>query len=294
MRVLILGLAKSGTSALAYKIANSLPKAETDVLFEPSVYLDSDIKNVVAKVLIDGYLWHRFPYSGHVIAPALVDMLSFAPLDKRILIVRDPKDRLISVMLYCLYHEPYCRDALFIRSVVGLLRAKEAAPGSVRFVDFHTFLQQYHQHAGRLTAKLPVFPINMADFDAERSVENRLLKYLEENPGLFLLRYEDLMDNRLGPLEDFLGVSLSGTAQLLPGMERIERTKTYGNYKNWFTPEDVPYYRSLFRDYAAHFPCYDDFTLNPLQTLRPEHGSAYVLRIVNEARGYLNLEPIAE
>ena len=109
-RILIQGLAKSGTSALLYKIANSLPRGETEVLFELPRCPGCSATNVVAKVLLDGYLWSLDATHRHTVEPTTVDIDSYAGFDKRILIVRDPRDRLISQALYVFFGEPYCRD----------------------------------------------------------------------------------------------------------------------------------------------------------------------------------------
>ena len=292
MKILILGLSKSGTSALAYKIYNSLPADDTDLLFEQHKFTGTQVPHAVAKVLIEGYLWTLFPPKGQVIPPVPVDLDSFAPFDKRIVIVRDPKDRAISAQLYRLYHEPYCMDEPFIQSVLRILRQKEAAPDATRFVDFFRFVEDYLDYAGKRTPRLPRFKMKPEQFTTRDMLEAELVTYLSEHPEYLIVHYEDLIDGNLGPLEDYLGLRLTGSAQIDAGMSRVERTKTYGNFKNWFNAEDMPYFKFLYRTFLQRFPRYDDWTLNRQKNIRREHASGYVERIVNEARANRHLKPI--
>ncbi len=315
MKVLILGLSKSGTSALAYKIYHSLPAGDTALLFEPQKFTSSPateavarapIGNVwqrlfprrspathmVAKVLIEGHLWSSLSSADQVIPPVAVDLDSFAPFDKRIVIVRDPKDRAISAELYRLYHEPYCRDEPFIASVLGILRQKEAAPDAVRFVDFFKFVEDYSCHAGKTTPSLPRFEMPPEEFTSRDTLEGPLVTFLSEHPEYFVVHYEDLIDGKLGPLEVYLGLRVTGSAQIDVGLRRVERTKTYGNYKDWFHAEDVPYFKFLYRAFLERFPHYDQWSLNRNKVIRREHASGYVERIVNEARADRGLRPI--
>ncbi|MGA2031036.1 MAG: hypothetical protein ABSG68_02165 [Thermoguttaceae bacterium] len=293
MKVLILGLSKSGTTALAYKIFNSLPRDETTLLLERCRFVGAATAHVVAKVLIDGYLLQLYPADDYVIPPAAIDLESFAAFDMKILIVRDPKDRAVSAELYRLYHEPYCTDEPFIRSVLNALRQKEAAPDAIRYVDFFKFMEDYARWRGQWLPALPRFELAPERFQSHDMLEPQLVAYLGKEPGLFVVHYEDMIDGNLANLEQYLDTRLGGSSQVDPYLRRVERTKAYGDFRNWFVAEDIPYFQFLYRQFVARFPRYDDWTLNPVKTVRPEYASQYVLRIVNEARGNLNLPPIS-
>src|SRR5690606_15023024 len=85
-KIVIAGQGKSGTAALFHKIRAAVPDS-TRLLFEPRAYEpEPDDGHVLAKVLID--------------PPGYVDFSTFEPFDKKILIVRDPRDNLISRLLY--------------------------------------------------------------------------------------------------------------------------------------------------------------------------------------------------
>ena len=179
------------------------------------------------------------------------------------------------------------------------MRQKEADPAAVRFMDFVAMLRDYPTFAGKLTTCLPQWApgeINAADI-----VDNRLVAYCRTRPDLFVVYYEDLVDGNLGPLEAYLDTPLPAAADVDLSVKRVERTKSYGNYRNWFTDEDHACFEPLLAEFTGHFNRYRDRPRNGRPGaespgrkagLRPEHGSGYVLRIVNEARAGLHLPPI--
>ncbi len=86
MKLVIAGLGKSSTTALFYKLLEIFENPPL-TLFEPGEYLaEPGNRHVLAKVLID--------------PPGKVNFTSFAGFDRKIHIVRDPRDNLISRLLY--------------------------------------------------------------------------------------------------------------------------------------------------------------------------------------------------
>ena len=84
MKILIAGAPKTGTTALFYRIKNSLDGGVRE-MFEPRGYVaepGDGACHVLAKVLLDPLID--------------LDMESFSSFEKKIGIVRDPRDRLIS------------------------------------------------------------------------------------------------------------------------------------------------------------------------------------------------------
>ena len=120
---MIAGQGKTGTTALFFKIQQALP-ADTWCLFEPRTYEA------------------RAGHAGHVLAKVLigfgrsVDVESFHGFDKKIILTRDPRDTLVSRVLYDIYNEPaICADAAKVASFMDLLRRKEADPRGTPLVD---------------------------------------------------------------------------------------------------------------------------------------------------------------
>ncbi len=64
----------------------------------------------------------------------------------------------------------------------------------------------------------------------------------------------------------------------------MTRTRGYGDWKNWFTAEDVAFFRPLLDDYVRLAGLPDDWELAATPTVPPEFASAYVRRIVDEKR----------
>jgi hypothetical protein len=93
LKILIIGQPKTGTSALFFKIKNSFP-GESKCLFEPQpeeiaaidVISHPQEIPVLAKVLLlnDGRQWHEY----------------IRRFEKTIFLTRDPRDRLVSALLY--------------------------------------------------------------------------------------------------------------------------------------------------------------------------------------------------
>jgi hypothetical protein len=87
------------------------------------------------------------------------------------------------------------------------------------------------------------------------------------------------------PLESYLGFALDPEAAWVPAeAARVTRTKSCGDWRNWMTPSDVEFFRPHFAAFLAHNDYVDDWTLSQEPRIPPEHGSDYVLRLVDERR----------
>ena len=116
MRVVVFGLGKTGTTALYFKLKQAMA-ADTHCVFEPRGFVPptGSTRNILAKVLI-GY--NRD-----------VDPSGFLTFDKTLFLTRDPRDTLVSRVLYDIYNEPtICADDAMVGAFVDLLRRKEADP----------------------------------------------------------------------------------------------------------------------------------------------------------------------
>ncbi len=59
----------------------------------------------------------------------------------------------------------------------------------------------------------------------------------------------------------------------------MARSKGAGEWKNWFTEEDVELFRPIYQPYLDVFPHYDQWTLNPEPVIHPETSLEYIERI---------------
>ena len=72
------------------------------------------------------------------------------------------------------------------------------------------------------------------------------------------------------------------------------RTKGYGSWRSWFTPEDVAVLRPMLQPYLDRYYPGADWNLDPSPKLDPAHGSVYVKRLISEQRARRNLPPLPE
>jgi hypothetical protein len=82
-----------------------------------------------------------------------------------------------------------------------------------------------------------------------------------------------------------LGIPLTGKAQVPKNLERVERTKKYGEWRNWFTPEDVARFQPVLTPYLKRYGYdFDDWRLSDAPIIRSEHCSRYFTSLVQERR----------
>ena len=256
MKVVIAGQYKSGTTAILTKIRAVMPPS-TLVLFEPRRYEPSAAGDVLGKVLID--------------SPGYVDFASFECFDKKILIVRDPRDNLVSRILYRIFEEQdLCCDDDKVGQFVALLRQKEADPKSVSLLELIRLFNRLKglDTLGRLSNR-----------------GNRGLEFHGEHPDYFVYHYEDLVQSAFAPLESYLGLRLqTGPATVDFTVARVTRTKGSGDWRNWFLEPDVEYFRPHFEPYMQRYGYGADWKPAENPIIRPDHASEYVLKLVREKR----------
>jgi hypothetical protein len=86
-------------------------------------------------------------------------------------------------------------------------------------------------------------------------------------------------------LEKYLGFQVAGKAEVPEHFQRVVRTKGYGDWRNWFTEEDVDKYRKMISPWLEKYG-YDanDWQLNPAPVIDASHCSEYFMRLVREQR----------
>ncbi|MBS3079633.1 sulfotransferase domain-containing protein [Candidatus Pacearchaeota archaeon] len=261
MKILIAGFAKTGTTGLFFKIRNSIG-GEVRELFEVRNYQpmpDDNKKLVLAKVLIGA---QNFEW----------DYKNYSFFDKKILIIRDPRDRFISYLLYKIMHSKFWNDEEKVSRFVDLLRKKEENPDSVSVLEIV-----------KLFYELDGWYFDNAVFKNETTNQtNFMIDFLEEYQNFFILKYEDFIDGNLKKLEEYLGFELTGSSEVRKHFQRVVRTKSYDNWKNWFTKEDVEYFKPLFIVFMNHFGYAENWNLNENKIIHPEHCSKYLERIIKE------------
>jgi hypothetical protein len=269
MKILIVGLPKSGTTALYFKLKQALPPG-TSCLYEPPRFESSSTSeiDVLAKILISP--------SGDF------DYPSFRGFDRRILIVRDPRDHFVSRLLYRACADPLFRhDDAKVSSFVEIMRQKEANPRSLSLLDL---LDRYNslRDEGRspAPAEAGALPRSWAIGSYRAALE-----FHSKEDGLFIYRYEDFVAGDYRRLENHLQLAIApGDTAVAPQYAHVTRTKSSGDWRHWFTQSDADFFRPYLLPYMRAYGYDDEWSLADRPTIAAEHASKFVLRTVAQRR----------
>jgi len=254
-RVFVLGWPKSGTTALFYRISRSL----TDPLefFEPKGAFTQSIpagREAVAKAL--------FP--SPVGPDEVASYLKHFPL--RIRLVRDPRDFMISKFLYHFSSKEWKANQALQDHALELLRRKESDP---RSVPIHTLFED------------PRYAAAAAGLDRLGYRLETTRKLMDRFPGAFhSMRYEDLVAENLDKVEKYLGFALDRSDAVPSHKLRVVRSKRAGNWRQWFTEEDVAHYRAKMDPILESLGYEPEWELDPAPRITQVEASGYVLRLV--------------
>ncbi len=259
-QVLIVGLGKSGTSILACSVVDALPNAT--LYFEPHGRLGLNHIECHRQATHESRIVTKSLFYKNV--PNQFDLIA-SYYNKRIFIIRDPRDILISTFFYAWNKRDDLPLPLFEQTLAQVLQ-KEETPQTIAF--------------SALLKNLPaVEQVRLDAFDAFASLVQT------HRADWFVLKYEDFIDEKLDDLNNYLDLIVTSESSVPSELNRVERSKKHGNWRNWFTEEDVHYYKPLLADKLAalgYDP--DDWTLNQVDTLPASEGSAYMKRVYRYPR----------
>ena len=164
--ILVTGVPKTGTTIVYHSIRMALPQNAL-CLFEPehrNLLLPDQINT---PVLVKSFI------------PA---SLAYDHFDKKILIIRDPRDQIISQMLYRPYNIitqklilPEEKSRRVLQEIMSLLHQKELDPGSVSVKEIRSLLE----------------------IEDIGQYGNNQMEYYEKRPSTFIYKYEDCIDGNL-------------------------------------------------------------------------------------------------
>ena len=267
MRILVAGVGKSGTTALVYKIAAGLPGCELQPNGTPKHRPAG--KSYVVKSTCNPRkgrtfeFFHNFAISGY--------------FDRLVWIVRDPRDQLVSDTLFR-WRGDVDQSSPQFRAYMEIIHAKERDPLSVPF-------KELLRHSGRDDEP---WPRTWADFV---SAMRPFLEDYAANADIirqhwFVFRFEDMVDGRYSALENYLGFPVQKDAEIAPGKhDKVVRKKAAGDWRHWFTPEDVPLMQDLYNPVLAAYG-YDtaDWRLADQPHIAPEHASGYIRTLLEKTK----------
>jgi hypothetical protein len=280
----IVGLAKTGTTAVAMTLRNTLQIA--DFCMEPrdaATIPAEQYQRLVVKILFDHWLarsdqlieWLCTPNGGH--APTTIA------------IVRDPRDEAISRLHYLAYGyfstRPTTPDDR--AAWVDIFLRKEAAPDSLGLIDMEN----------ELKARFGL------GFLVGRQVYEAYQRFVEEvaergGTSVHVLRYEDFVADAIGNAA--LRTLLSGSRNVGPWFRRVHRGASSGDWRHFLTDKDLVILNDLCEPFLRHFDYpFDRATTDPKAARSPERGrlpretgSDYVAGLIDEARAlYAQAQP---
>ena len=281
-KIVIYGNSKTGTTACFLKIKNSLPK-EPRKLFEQPLYIphpEDNNKPVLAKVIIppDPNLYIlKVPgakKSDNLKQKVEIGIESFKCFDKKILLLRDPRDRIVSGTLFL----PQERKEIYgnqkqLELVLRIIRQKEKNPRSVSLLKILSTILQKDDASIKNILKSIINRHHNYIFDFEKKVEN-LVKW----------KYEDMIVGNDKHIEKYLGIEILPKPPEEKKFDYVARSKSSGDWKHWFTPKDVKFFTALIDKYLQHFRYETKWHLPSQPYIKPEHASEYISRTVKRKK----------
>ncbi|UCE51510.1 MAG: sulfotransferase domain-containing protein [Desulfobacterales bacterium] len=263
MKIFILGTGKSGTTALLYKVAGGLPNCQAFSGGRPGKYV-GNYENAVYKHTYDERKGKNFElYSEH---------LEKEHYDRKIWMARDPRDAAVSRMLYR-WHRGYLSNRKQFKAHFDLVLKKEQDPASVSFMEICHYTG-YHQ-----------WPRFSEDVIEEERVRNQNMTDFVNQLGddWFLFRFEDMVAKNTGPFNDYLGFQIKEDTEVpvSTGKAKVVRKKASGDWRHWFTEEDVELFKPVYLPYmeAIGYDC-DDWALSPKPVIEPQYSSMYMKQLL--------------
>ncbi len=266
MKVLILGLGKSGTTAMVYKVSGGLPGCRAFSGGKPGKYI-GDYENAVYKHTYEPRKGKDFNlYREH---------LQNEHYDRKIWMARDPRDAAVSRMLYR-WHKGNAGRKKQYQAHLELVLNKEKDPSSVPFFE----ICRYTGHA-----EWPMSKEAVVEEERQRYAEMAdFVGGLEDD--WFLYTYEDMVAKNFEPLNTYLGFDTASEAQVPSGTgkDKVVRKKATGDWRHWFTSEDAELFKDAYRPYMEliGYDC-EDWTPAAEPVIEPEFSSVYMQNLPKKA-----------
>ena len=258
MRVLVFGQAKSGTTALMRSLSDAMNRQSatpvTEVL-EPDNLNDVDRSPdpLVVKKLFG-------PHDRE-------ESVSYRDFDHRLFIVRDPRDRIISSLLYDVYGRTGV-DLAAMQPFLDLLEAKEKDPRSVSLLVLH---HVYWKLTG----------IDLLS-NAVRSTQRARSFWRNQGSDWTLVQYEDFVAGDTSELAQQLGVDTLAQPEITGDLARVSRTRASGSWRHWLTPADQLVLEPATHNFLTEFGYDIDWKLHPEPVVERSETSDYVRSLLQD------------
>lgn len=228
-------------------MVNSLPSCRG--YFEPlSVHnLTLEAGNSVTKLVLDAH-------------EQTIDLDVLARFDKRIVLLRDPRDRLISSLLFGLHGKTQTN----LDRIINLLHKKETNANTYPFVSL----------------VLDIYP-HMREKDLLQRVHKThdLINPLTREPNnLITIKYEALMNSDFVKLENYLDICISESVEVPDHHAYGKRISSTQQWKYWFTEADVKFFSPIMNPILELYGYDEDWVLTPQPYIAKAECTQFVLR----------------
>ena len=266
MKILILGTGKTGTTAMVYKVADGLPNCHAFSGGRPGKYV-GDYENAVYK--------HTYEERKGKSFTLFREHLKKENYDRKIWMARDPRDAAVSRMLYR-WHKGHLGRKRQYETHLKLVLKKEKNPRSLPFAE----ICRYTGHNGFQRTIEQVI-------EEERYRYQQMFDFVKGlESDWFVFTYEDMVAKDVYALNEYLGFDIQADA-VVPsssGKAKVIRKKATGDWRHWFTEEDVALFKPAYMPYMEliGYDC-DDWALSANPVIEPEYSSVYMQRLPRKA-----------
>jgi hypothetical protein len=267
MKVLILGTGKTGTTVMVYKVSGGLPNCHAFSGGRPGKHI-GDYENAVYK--------HTYEERKGKSFEVFQEHLSKEHYDRKIWMARDPRDAAVSRMLYR-WHKGFEGNKKQYEAHLDLVLKKENDPNSVPFYE----ICRYTGHNG--------WPRTVEQVvEEEQHRYQQMVKFVNVLANdWFLFTFEDMVAGKFEALNNYLGfeVQADATVPSASGKAKVIRKKSTGDWRHWFTKEDIELFKPAFMPYLELIG-YDpsDWAPSPDPIIEPEYSSLYMKQLPGKAK----------
>ena len=251
---------------MVYKVSGGLPNCHAFSGGRPGKYV-GDYENAVYKHTYEERKGKNFE--------VFREHLSKEHYDRKIWMARDPRDAAVSRMLYR-WHKGFEGNKKQYEAHLNLVLNKEKDPSSVPFSE----ICRYTGYSGWPRAIDQVL-------EEEEYRYQEMVKFVKDlGSDWFLFTFEKMVEKRFDALNDYLGFEVQADASVpsASGKAKVIRKKSTGDWRHWFTKEDVEVFKPVFTPYME-FIGYDcnDWNLDPHPVIEPEFSSVYMQSLPRKA-----------
>ena len=267
MKILILGLGKSGTTAMVYKVAGGLPNCYAFSGGRPGKYI-GNYENAVYK--------HTYEERKGKSFEVFQEHLQKEHYDRKIWMARDPRDAAVSRMLYR-WHKGFMGRKKQYETHLALVLKKEKKPQSIPFFE----ICRYSGYGS-----WPRTSDQVAEEEKYRY--QQMIKFVNSlGSDWFLFTFEDMVANKFDALNNHLGfeVQTDATIPSASGKAKVIRKRTAGDWRHWFTEEDVELFKPAFIAYMKLIGYdHNEWALSPNPAIEPKYSSLYMQGLPRKAK----------